>query len=201
MNPATCWSLVRRSTSWAIPTPSVARFLLILFASLPSCCVVANWAIPTPSVTRVLLILFASLPSCCVVANWAIPTPSVALVLLILFASLPSCCVVASLLILFASLPSWCVVTSALLSGPRGLTFTWWGCYGLCQRHKATELANSFLFCSCVYFSVCGPFNCISFRKFSRQISVFLLFSSGLTSALWSFQLYICLWKSPSAQI
>ena len=25
-----------------------------------------------------------------------------------------------------------------------GLTFTWWGCYGLCPRHKPTELAHSF---------------------------------------------------------
>ena len=28
-------------------------------------------------------------------------------------------------------------------------------------RHKPTELAYSFLFCSCVYFSVYGPFTCI----------------------------------------
>ena len=27
---------------------------------------------------------------------------------------------------------------------PFGLTFTWWGCYGLCPRHKPTELAHSF---------------------------------------------------------
>ena len=67
---------------------------------------------------------------------------------------------------------------------PRGLTFTWWGCYSLCQRHKATEHAHSFLFCSCVYFCLYGPFNCISFHKFSRQLSVFSLCSSGLISAL-----------------
>ena len=30
--------------------------------------------------------------------------------------------------------------------GPRGLTFTWMGCYGLCPRHKPTELAH--FFCS-----------------------------------------------------
>ena len=30
------------------------------------------------------------------------------------------------------------------LFSPRGLTFTWWGCYGLCLRHKPTELAHSF---------------------------------------------------------
>ena len=27
---------------------------------------------------------------------------------------------------------------------PRGLTFSWWGHYGLCPRHKPTELAPSF---------------------------------------------------------
>ena len=33
-------------------------------------------------------------------------------------------------------------------------------------------------------FSLCGPFNCISFHKFSRQLSVFSLCSCGLSSAL-----------------
>ena len=65
---------------------------------------------------------------------------------------------------------------------PRGLTFTWWGCCGLCHRYKSTEPAHSFLFSSCVCFF--GPFNCISFHKFSRQLSVFSLCSSGLFSAL-----------------
>ena len=50
--------------------------------------------------------------------------------------------------------------------------------------HKPTELACSFLFCSCVYFCLYGPFNCISFRKFSWQLSAFSLCSSGLISAL-----------------
>ena len=49
---------------------------------------------------------------------------------------------------------------------PHGLTFTWWGCCSLCFWHKPTELAHSFLFCSCAYF--CLSFNCISFHKFSR---------------------------------
>ena len=64
----------------------------------------------------------------------------------------------------------------------RGLTFTWWGCYGLCLWHKLTELAQSFLFCSCVYFCRYDPFNCIPFHKFSQQLSVFSLCSSGLIS-------------------
>ena len=41
-----------------------------------------------------------------------------------------------------------------------------------------------FLFCSCVCFCLYGPFNCISFYKFSRQLSAFSLCSSGFISAL-----------------
>ena len=33
--------------------------------------------------------------------------------------------------------------------------------------YKPTQLAHSFLFCSCVFFCLYGPFNCISFHKFS----------------------------------
>ena len=65
-----------------------------------------------------------------------------------------------------------------------GLTFTWWGCCGLCFWHNPTELAHSFLFCSCVCFCLYGPFTCISFRKFSRLLSAFSLCSSGLISTL-----------------
>ena len=67
---------------------------------------------------------------------------------------------------------------------PCGLTFTWWGCYGLCQRHKPTKLAHSFLFSSCVRFCLYSPFNCISFHKFSRQLFAFSLFFFGLNSAV-----------------
>ena len=42
------------------------------------------------------------------------------------------------------------VVTNGL-SGPFGLTFSWWGCYSLCLRNKPTELAHSFY---CVLLSV-----------------------------------------------
>ena len=37
------------------------------------------------------------------------------------------------------------------------------------------------MFCSC--FCLYGPFNCISFHTFSRELSAFSLWSSGLTSA------------------
>ena len=58
-----------------------------------------------------------------------------------------------------------------------------------------------FLFCSCGCFCLHGPFNCISFHKFSLQLSVFSFSSSCLISAIWSFQSYISFWKSPSALI
>ena len=45
------------------------------------------------------------------------------------------------------------------------------------------QLAHSFLFCSCVYFSLYCPFNRISFHKFSGHLSVLRLF-------FWS---YLCL--------
>ena len=68
------------------------------------------------------------------------------------------------------------------LPRPRGLTFTWWGCCGLCFWHKPTELAHPFFFC---FVSVSyGPFNCISFHEFSQQLSAFSVCSSGLISVL-----------------
>ena len=70
------------------------------------------------------------------------------------------------------------------LSSPRGLTFLWWGCHGLCHRRKLTKLAHCFLFCSCVCFCLYVLFNSISFHKFSRQLLAFSLCSSGLNSAL-----------------
>ena len=54
---------------------------------------------------------------------------------------------------------------------------TWWGCC-------ATDLDYTFLFCSCVYFCLYGPFKCISFHKFFPQLSGFLLCSSGFISTL-----------------
>ena len=41
-----------------------------------------------------------------------------------------------------------------------------------------------FLFCSCVCFCLYSPFNCISFHKFSQQLSAFSLCTSRLISAL-----------------
>ena len=59
------------------------------------------------------------------------------------------------------------------------------GDVAVCLWHKPTELARSFIFCSCVCFCLYGPFYCISFHNFSRQLSsAFSLCSSGLISAL-----------------
>ena len=79
----------------------------------------------------------------------------------------------------FSSLPF------SVILGPGGLTFTWWGCCGLCLWNKPAELDHTFSFCSCLYFCLSGPFKCISFHKFSRQLSAFSLCSSGLLSASW----------------
>ena len=71
------------------------------------------------------------------------------------------------------------------LAGPRGLTFLRWGCYGLSltKTNQACLLVfikqNSVL----VSISVFMAFNCILFHKFSRQLCVFSLCSSGLISA------------------
>ena len=45
------------------------------------------------------------------------------------------------------------------------------------------SLPTPFLFCSCVCFRLYGPFNCISFHKVSRQLSIFSLCSFKLISA------------------
>ena len=58
-------------------------------------------------------------------------------------------------------------VSSASRSGHHGLTFTWWGCCKLCQRHEPAVLAHSFLYYSCVCFCLYGPFNFISIHEFS----------------------------------
>ena len=73
---------------------------------------------------------------------------------------------------------------SVSLRNSRELTFRRWGCCGLRERQKPNELDHSFLFCSCVYFRLYGPFNWISFHKFSRQLSTFSLCSSSLNSAV-----------------
>ena len=88
-----------------------------------------------------------------------------------------------------------------LTRSPRGLTFTWWGCCGLCLWHKLTQLAHSFLICFCVCFCLCSPFNCISFHIFPENSPLSQSVLLVLFLPYSSFQLYISLWKSPSALI
>ena len=59
-----------------------------------------------------------------------------------------------------------------------------------------------FLFCSCVCFCLYGPFNCISFHKFSQQLFAFSICSSGLISALLVLStIYLCMKVFPSPDI
>ena len=76
------------------------------------------------------------------------------------------------------------VLISFSVFRPRRLTFTWWGCCGLCQDINQPNLPTPFysvLVPISVFYS---PFNCISFYKFFRQLSAFSLSSSGLHSVL-----------------
>ena len=63
------------------------------------------------------------------------------------------------------------------------------------KTYVPTELAHSFLFCSCVYFCLCDPFNCI----YSINSPNNFLFSHSVLPVLplpcWFFQLYISFWK------
>ena len=91
--------------------------------------------------------------------------------------------------------------TGPSLGCPRGLTFTWGGCCGLCFWHKPTELAHSFFLnsvlesipvfmpLSAVFYFINSPDNSPLFH--SVLLVLFLLY--------WSFRLYISLWKSLSA--
>ena len=76
------------------------------------------------------------------------------------------------------------VTRSVFSTCPRGLTFSWRGCYGLCPRHKPVALARSFYSARVsvsVFMTLATEFHSI---KFSRQLSAFPLCSSGLNSAL-----------------
>ena len=87
-------------------------------------------------------------------------------------------------------LQSNCCCCRCFFFCPRRVTFTWWGCSGLCF-FILTNRTCPFLFIlfSCLFLFY-GPFNCISLHKFSRQLSAFSLCSSSILSALLIFQLY-----------
>ena len=70
-----------------------------------------------------------------------------------------------------------------------GLTFTWWGCYDLCQRHKPAELAHSFfsvLVSVSVFVALSTVFHSINFPD-SHLFSHSVL--PVLSLPYWSFQL------------
>ena len=90
------------------------------------------------------------------------------------------------------------------------LLLFWSPCVGSLSRggdvtvyvwHKPTELAHSFLFCSCVYvwvmalLTVFHSITSLDNSPFSDSVL------PVLSLPYWSFQLYISLWKSPSALI
>ena len=72
----------------------------------------------------------------------------------------------------------------AYVASPRELTFTWWGCCGLCLWHKPTELSHSFFILFLCLFLFLWPFDRILVHKFSQQLSAFVLCSSCHISAL-----------------
>ena len=88
-----------------------------------------------------------------------------------------------------------------LVLGTRELTFSWWGCYGLCLRHKPTELADS-LYSVLVSVSVFMALS-IAFpsTNYPDNSPVSLSVLPVLFLPYWSFQLYTSLRKSPSALI
>ena len=82
------------------------------------------------------------------------------------------------------------------------VTFTWWGCYGLCFWHKPTELAHSFFYSVLVSVSVFMGLSTV-FHSINSPDNTPL--SHSVLPVLFvpyrSFQLYISLRKSPSALI
>ena len=83
-----------------------------------------------------------------------------------------------------------CIFTT---KSPRGLTFTWWGCYGSCFRHKPTQLAKLLFFCSCVCFcfmALSTVFYSINYPD-NSPLSHSVFFSSWCT--LLVFSIYISL--------
>ena len=70
------------------------------------------------------------------------------------------------------------------------------------DKHQPSLPPPFFLFCSCVCFCLYSPFSCISFHKFSRQLSAFSLCSCGLISAVLDFStLYLFMKVSLSPDV
>ena len=90
-----------------------------------------------------------------------------------------------------------------IIMRPRGLTFTWWGRYGLIrQRHKPTELAHSFFYSVLMFVSVFMALSTV-FHSINSPDNSPISHSvlPVLSLPYWYFPLNISLQKSPSALI
>ena len=93
------------------------------------------------------------------------------------------------------ALGSWKVKKSGEVS--HRLTFTWWGCCGLCPWHKPTELARSFysaLVSVSVFMALSTAFHSLIFPGITPLSHSVLLV---LFLPYWSFQRYMFLCVSP----
>ena len=68
------------------------------------------------------------------------------------------------------------------------------GMLGLCQRRKPTELAYSFLYCSCVYFCLTALSTVFHFINFPDHCPFFTLFFRSCLSPMDPFN-YMSLYK------
>ena len=66
------------------------------------------------------------------------------------------------------------LVLCSIIRVPAGSPSRGGGFCDLRPWHKPAEFAHSFLFCSCVYFCISCPFNCIPFHKILPTILCFL---------------------------
>ena len=85
-----------------------------------------------------------------------------------------------------------CTKCSVSYTRPRGLTFTWWGCWSLCFWHKPTELAHIlFILFVCLFLSLW----LVLFHSINSPDNSPLSHSvlPVLYLPYWSFQLYISL--------
>ena len=120
----------------------------------------------------------------------------------LLFLFLFFVCLFVCLLVFVVVMCLYNLLFNVCLFSPSELTFMWWGCCSLCLWLKPTEPAHSFLSCSCVCFclfmALSTVFHSMNFPSNSlRSHSVLPV----LFLPYWSIQLYISLWKSPSALI
>ena len=83
----------------------------------------------------------------------------------------------------------------------RGLLSGWSQIRVVSHQEWYLSSPTPFLLRSCVRFCLYGLFNCISFHKFSWQLALSHSVLPVSFLPYWSFQLYISLWKSPSALI